>query len=148
MKTTVFEPITDKKTINEIKYFLQRSPRDYLLFLLLTETSIRQADVLRLKIRNAKRDRIIFEDSSGLTEYHLSNDCQTALEEHLVTLPYRNLTDTWLFPTRKHTTHLNHGQARRVFAAAAQAVGLSDLSVENLRATYLYWKYVDQLDGK
>ncbi|BBB89687.1 site-specific integrase [Methylomusa anaerophila] len=142
------EPIRNKKQITALKNYLRgQNLRDYLLFVLGINSGLRISDLLKLTVEDVKlQDRItIREQKTGkMKDFPLSETCKKAIHEYLKTT---NLTDGYLFTSRKGKNPITRVQAYRILSEAAKTVGITEpIGTHTLRKTFGYHAYINGTD--
>lgn len=142
------EPIRNKKQIEALKKYLRgQNIRDYLLFVLGINSGLRISDLLKLTVEEVKdQDRIsIREQKTGkMKDFPLSETCKKAIQEYLKA---NELTDGYLFPSRKGGRPITRVQAYRILNEAAEQVGIKEsVGTHTLRKTFGYHAYQSGVD--
>lgn len=156
MKQNV-EAIRDKATIEKMKkYLLNKSDRDYALFVLGINSGLRVSDLLSLKVSdvcdNGKlKDRItLTEKKTGKRkDFPISDASRKALSLLLEGLKNDNTdnNNAWLFPSRKGNEPITRGQAWRILIDAGKHAGMKDsIGTHSMRKTFGYHAYKKGMD--
>jgi len=144
------EPIKNKKKIQEIqKYLKAKNLRDYLLFVIGTNTGRRISDILKLQVKDVMDDQGNIKEFWLLTEQKtkkqarikLNSKVRQAIKEYIATLADYNM-DTYLFASRKGGKPITRQHAWLILKDAADATGLDVIvGTHTLRKTWGYHAY-------
>ncbi len=142
------EPIRNKKQITALKNYLRgRNRRDYLLFVLGINSGLRISDLLKLTVADVQnQDRISMrEQKTGKRkDFPLSDTCKKAIQEYLKTA---EITDGYLFTSRKGKQPITRVQAYRILSEAAKTIGITEsIGTHTLRKTFGYHAYINGTD--
>jgi integrase len=135
------KPIRDKQQIEDMKFSLKRfcSERDYILFLLGINSGLRIGDLLKLKVKDVKKKKVLV-----IQEGKTSKPRTIYLESVYAELnAYINTIDSeWLFPSRKGDKPISSVQAYRQLNKASEMVDITEgIGTHTLRKTFGYWHY-------
>lgn len=137
------EPIRDLEKVECIRGWLLKHAhyRDYLLFVLGTNTGLRVSDLLRLRVRDIKSDHIYLrEKKTGKAKrFKLNPQLVKMIQEYA----HGKDKDDYLFPSlRNPQKPLDRHQAYRIINQAARACGVTDrIGTHTLRKTFGYHFY-------
>lgn len=142
------EPIRNKKQIETLKKYLKgQDIRNYLLFVLGINSGLRISDLLKLTVEDVKnQDRISIREqkTNKHKDFPLSDTCKKVIQEYLKTT---NITDGYLFTSRKGNKPITRVQAYRILSEAAKTVGITEpIGTHTLRKTFGYHAYVNGTD--
>jgi len=136
------EPIRDKNKIKLIKnILLERSKRNYMLFVVGINTGLRIGDILSLKVENV-RDKthiIINEQKTSKNKQFLIN---TNLKEELDQYIEGMDDKEYLFQSRiGNNKPLSRFQAYRILSKVGKEAGLERIACHSTRKTFGYHHY-------
>lgn len=141
-----FQPIWSLEQLNDMKWSLKKwcDERDYIMFLLGINTSLRVSDLLKLKINDIKGKKKLAV-KEGKTEkphtIYLTN-IYKELNDYIETLE----STVWLFPSRKEKP-ISRIQAYRQLNKASEMVDIPDgIGTHAMRKTFGYWYYKQTKD--
>ncbi|MFK3960188.1 tyrosine-type recombinase/integrase [Guptibacillus hwajinpoensis] len=137
------EAIQNTKQIYHLKEALiNRSKRDYLLFILSINTGIRLTPLLHLTLHDVMNNESFKEylESSitETTDIYLNTEVKRALTRYTDNQPQK--TNYYLFHTKKDPTHpITRQQVHRILSQAGKEAGLDQpISFHSLRKTFGY----------
>jgi len=138
----VVEPIRDIEKIEEIKnILLEKSSRNYMIFLVGINTGLRIGDLLKLKVedvRNRKHIYIKEQKTSKVKRFLINTVLRKELDKYL-----KDMTkEDHLFQSRIGTNKaLSRFQAYRIISMAGRKVGLERVACNSTRKTFDYHHY-------
>lgn len=142
------EPIRDIKKINEIKsYLLEKSDRDYFLFVLGINAGPRISEILPFTVNDVTADRLSIYESKNDNNLRIYVNPQ--LRKVINWYIEGKQPEDLLFPSRKGkgSRPITRVQAYNILNDAARAVGLQDnIGTHTLRKTFGYWHYKNYKD--
>lgn len=136
------QPLRSLELIQDMKWSLKRhcSERDYILFLLGINTSLRVGDLLRLRVTDIKREKKVTLREGKTRKprtIYLSN-VYDELAEYVEPLPEK----AWLFPSRKGDAPISRVQAYRQLIKAGDMADIPEgIGTHTMRKTFGYWHY-------
>ncbi len=142
------DPIRDIDKINAIKRNLQqKSPRDFLLFVIGINTGIRVSDLLSLKVGDVvengqiKEFLYVTEGKEGVRKaFYINRNVRDALADYLKRGEF--MEDDYLFKSKKDRLPITRQQAYRIINSAAKEVGITaKIGTHTLRKTFGYHAY-------
>ena len=141
------EPIRDIKTLKHFeKCLLNKSDRDYILFIIGINSGFRISDILRLKIADVKNKdfiEIIEQKTGKYRRFPLNSQMKSILKKYC---EYKKL-DSWLFPSRKAYGHISRVQAYRIINGISKELNLDlNIGTHTLRKTFGYHFYKQTKD--
>ena len=132
-------PIRDKDSIQKMKAYLSKNPRDLLLFTIGLNSALRISDILSLKVGQVKSGYVILkEQKTNKTKRFPLN--KSVME---VLLPYiaGKGDEDYLFESQKGNK-LSRCQAYRIIKKASRVCGLSEeIATHSMRKTFAYKVY-------
>lgn len=141
-------PIKDVESINRIKEALkQKSPRDFLLFVVGINTGIRICDLLNLKVKDVWEGEMVkeflFIDGDGhhkKSTFYINNNVREALKDYISAA---NLTNNdYLFASKNYDKPISRQQAYRIINMAAREAGIQgEIGTHTIRKTFGYHAY-------
>lgn len=142
------EPIRDMRKLELIKQYLkENSPRNYVLFVLGTNTGLRISDILPIKVGQIRGTHIdIKEKKTGKTKLiKINKTLREALDNYTA-----NMQDyEYLFKSRnmkqdsgKKYEPIDCSMAYKVLNEAAQRFGVESIGTHSLRKTFGYHYYL------
>ncbi|MFK4323161.1 integrase [Bacillus sp. RC145] len=138
------QPIRSKKQIADMKWALKRhcSERDYILFLLGLNTGLRVGDLLKLKVSDVRKKKVVIREgkTKKARQLNLSN-IYDEIQEYI-----RTVDSEWLFPSRKGDKSITPTQAYRQLQKAADMAGLESIGTHTMRKSFGYWFYKQTKD--
>lgn len=141
----IVQPLRDRKKIELFKQELMKKDyRNYMLFLIGTNTGLRISDILELKVKDVQGSHIIINEmKTGKIKRAYIN---SKLREEIDT--YIDLKDDedWLFPSRKKGYHIKRVQAYKILNEVASKIGVEEVGTHTLRKTFGYWHYKQYKD--
>jgi integrase len=133
------EPIRDKKKIQEIKeILLQKSYRNYMIFVVGINTGLRVGDLLRLKVEDVRNKRhiIIKEQKTSKNKQFLIN---ANLRNELNKFTEDMADHEYLFQSRiGNNKPLSRFQAYRILSAAGKEANLERISCHSTSYLQVY----------
>ena len=143
----IVQPIRDKNKINEMKIELKKQgTRDYLLFVIGTNTGLRISDIIKLKVLDVlNEDRttkthitIVEKKTKKLKKFKINDSLSREIIEYTKNM---KMTD-YLFCSRKGVNKaITRVQAYRILNAVAKKIGLEEIGTHTLRKTFGYHFY-------
>lgn len=136
------EPIRDLEKIQELKdYLLNRSYRDYFLFIFGINSGLRISDILPLRamdVRYAKHLKVREKKTGNARKIYISDTLKNEIEKYT-----RKLADSdYLFPSRKGIKPISRVQAWLIIHEAAKACRIEGaIGTHTLRKTFGYHFY-------
>jgi integrase len=152
------QPIRDPKKIVAMRELLRaQNPRDELLFIVGINTALRISDLLSLTLSDVTdisgkilEEISMKEQKTGkIRSFPLNRVIRENLAEWLPRLEANENLNASLFPSQKGEGEaITRWHARRVLAAAGEAVGLKNIGTHSLRKTFGYhafmrWKNIE-----
>ncbi|MED1107521.1 tyrosine-type recombinase/integrase [Bacillus paramycoides] len=138
------QPIRSKEQIADMKWALKRhcSERDYILFLLGLNTGLRVGDLLKLKVSDVRKKKVVIREgkTKKARQLNLSN-IYDEIQEYI-----RTVDSEWLFPSRKGDKSITPTQAYRRLQKAADMAGLESIGTHTMRKSFGYWFYKQTKD--
>ncbi|MED1042444.1 tyrosine-type recombinase/integrase [Bacillus mycoides] len=138
------QPIRSKEQIADMKWALKRhcSERDYILFLLGLNTGLRVGDLLKLKVSDVRKKKVVIREgkTKKARQLNLSN-IYDEIQEYI-----RMVDSEWLFPSRKGDKAITTTQAYRQLQKAADMAGLESIGTHTMRKSFGYWFYKQTKD--
>ncbi|BFH18169.1 putative integrase/recombinase YoeC [Paenibacillus dendritiformis] len=135
------QPIRDIKQIEMMKSFLlNRSIRDWFLFVMGINVGLRISDLLPLQVKHVKNKThiVIRERKTGKSKrFPINAELRSLINEYIE----GKTNDDFLFPSRKTKKNIDRIQAYRILNAAAAEVGLCEIGTHTLRKTFGYHFY-------
>lgn len=137
------QPIRNKDTIERVKNILKaKNYRDFLLFVIGTNTGFRISDLLKLKVIDVKdKTHIeIREEKTNKSNRIVINDyLKQCLDKHIKDMQ----NDDYLFHSRKGINQpMTRTQAYRIINSACSNAGIMDkIGTHTLRKTFGYHHY-------
>ncbi|HDR7607674.1 tyrosine-type recombinase/integrase [Bacillus mycoides] len=138
------QPIRSKEQIADMKWALKRhcSERDYILFLLGLNTGLRVGDLLKLKVSDVRKKKVVIREgkTKKARQLNLSN-IYDEIQEYI-----RTVDSEWLYPSRKGDKAITTTQAYRQLQKAADMAGLDSVGTHTMRKSFGYWFYKQTKD--
>lgn len=137
------QPIRDVKKIEEMKKgLLERSKRDWFLFVFGINTGLRIGDILKLKVKDVKgRTHIsLIEGKTRKKKWvPINNDLKQTIDDYT----HGMKSDDTLFPSyrTRGKTAISRVQAYRILNFVADDCGLEEIGTHTLRKTFGYHFY-------
>jgi integrase len=138
----VVEPIRDIEKIEEIKdVLLEKSYRNYMIFLVGINTGLRIGDLLKLKVEDVKNRKHIYikeQKTSKVKRFLINTTLRKELDKYM-----KDMTkDEHLFQSRIGTNKpLSRFQAYRIMSSVGKEVGLERIACNSTRKTFGYHHY-------
>lgn len=141
------QPIRDKGKIEAMKAeLLKNGYRDYLLFVLGTNTGLRISDLLKLKVSDVKdKTHIVITEQKTKKEKraYITPYLREVLDSYTKSMG----EDEYLFQSRVGNNQpISRVQAYRILNQAAAKVGLEEVGTHTLRKTFGYFHYQQNKD--
>lgn len=143
----VVEPIRSMELVLDIAdYLLEKSERDYLLFMTGIYTGLRISDILKLRVRDV-RDRV----GIKLTEDKTHHERDVYICNDLRKIYKKNLKDRknyeYLFKSRIGPNKaITRDRAYNILRDAAKKFGLKSIGTHTMRKTFGYFLYKNTND--
>ena len=138
------QPIRDQEKIYEIKNkLLEKSKRNYMIFVLGVNTGLRVSDLVKLKVKDVRgHDHIIItEKKTGKDKRILiTPSLKKELKSYIIDLH----DDDYLIQAQGRKNHLSRFMVYKILKAAAKECGLREIGTHTLRKTFgyhFYYKY-------
>lgn len=136
------QPIRDRNKIQKIKQLLkEKSPRDYLLFIMGINSGLRISDILKLKVKDVKnKTHINIEETKTRKKkrFLINVNLKHAIDQYIT----NKKDDEYLFKSRQGgNTPINRTMVYKILNNVASLVGLTDVGTHTLRKTFSYWHY-------
>ncbi len=140
------QPIRDPECIFYIKRFLKKqSERNHILFVTGINSGLRIADILELRVRDAKRP--YFNLIEKKTKKKKRIDMTPVLQRELKAYIEGKEDHEYLFKSREGINKpISRSMAYKILRAAAEHVGLDDIGTHTLRKTFGYHFYKQTKD--
>lgn len=143
------EPIRSKKDIETISnYLLNRSKRDYLLFVVGINTALRISDLIRLKYADLQNNHItIYERKTGKRNQIFINDkIKSILKSYADEFDLK--PNNYIFYSQKNRRkHIDRVQAWRIISDATINCNIDgNFGTHTLRKTFCYHAYKETKD--
>ena len=144
------EALKDKRDIDLLKTVLkQKNIRDYLLFVVGTNTGLRIGDILKLKVSDFITDRKVAKKHLIVTEQKTGKERRIAINNNIQKAFKSFLTqcnpslDAYIFLSRKGANKpITCTQAYRILNEAAAACKIDiNFGTHTMRKTWAYWTY-------
>ncbi len=135
------QPIRDPELLEELKKHLkQKNERDYVMFMVGINTGFRISDILLLKVKDVRGDRInIREKKTGKTKNVV---IRPALKKVLRSYIANKKPHEYLFKSRKgRNKHLRRESAYCILKKAAEEVGIEEFGSHSMRKTFGFMFY-------
>lgn len=142
------EPIRDKHKLDELKdYFLERPKRDYMLYFLGMNLTLRITDLLKLRVCDL-RDKDYFTLVEKKTGKYKKIPVLPHVKKEIRTYVKDMKDSDYLFRAlyRKENKPIDRSQAWRIITAAAKACNLDRIGTHSFRKTYGYHYYQSTKD--
>lgn len=135
------QPIRDMDQIYYIKKFLrEQSERNYLLFVTGINSGLRISDLLRLRVRDAKRLYIDLREKKTGKQKRIK--INKALKKALADYIKDKDDQEFLFKSREGLNKpISRSTAYNILKEAAEYVGLDGIGTHTMRKTFGYWHY-------
>lgn len=141
------DAIRDLKKIKEMKLLLkEKSPRDYLLFVLGINTGLKISEILSLKISDLLDEKKRMKSFLELniigegTPIYINSKVKKALQVYLSVKSYQH--SDYLFTSTKTNQPITRQQAYRIINHAAKTVGIEGkIGTHSMRKTFGYHAY-------
>lgn len=134
------QPIRNLIHLEDMKWSLKRfcGQRDYILFLIGINTGLRISDLLKLKVSDVKKKRIVILEGKTKKSRNIQLD-----NIHGEIMNYiKTVNSEWLFPSRKGDKPISTIQAYRQLNRAAEMADLNEgIGTHTMRKTFGYWHY-------
>lgn len=135
------QPIRDTETIEEIKQFLlERSYRNYMIFVVGINTGLRIQDILKLKVKDFQGDYLVLHEmKTGKRKIQkLTPVLQRELKKYIEGMDKQD----YLFPSRQGKGKpIKRDMAYKIMREAADELDLIDIGTHTLRKTFGYQLY-------
>ena len=141
------EPIRNKEKIELVKRILkQHGTRDFLLFLMGTNSGLRISDILKLKVLDVKDKKyieLIEQKTSKYKRFPITKSFKKELDEFIVGKD----NDEWLFASQRGNKAISRIQAYRIICSACVGAGITThIGTHTLRKTFRYHFYQENKD--
>lgn len=135
------QPIRDPDQIEKMKsILLQKSYRDWFLFIMGINTGLRISDLLKLKVKDVrgKTHITIQEQKTGkLKRFRINAELQEHIERYTAEMDL----ESYLFKSRRGKQPIQRVQAYKILKEAAKKAGIADIGTHTLRKTFGYHFY-------
>lgn len=138
-------PLDTKEKIEDFKWALKKfaSERDYILFLIGTNTGLRVSDILKIKtediikLKNKKEKELkIQEKKTTKSRFVRLNNIFPEVIAYA-----EGVKSEWLFPSRKGNAAVSVIQVWRQFQKASEWAEIEGIGTHTMRKTFGYWMY-------
>lgn len=140
------QPIRDPNKIKEIQEFLlEKSERNYMLFVFGINTGLRISDILKIRVKDVKGHYIsLREEKTGKQKrLRITPNLKRELDKYTNTMS----DDDYLFQSRKGKNKpIQRNAAYNILREAAEEVGLNEIGTHTLRKTFGYHFYYQTKD--
>ncbi|WLR44412.1 site-specific integrase (plasmid) [Bacillus carboniphilus] len=142
----VVQPIRDKELLQEIKHTLkQRNERNYMLFLLGTNTALRISDILKLKVKDVEGWYITIREQK--TNKHKKVKMTMELKREIQKYIQNKDKHEYLFKSRQGKNKpITRSAAYKVLRQIGEEFDLEEFSCHSLRKTFGYHFYKQHQD--
>lgn len=144
----IVQPIREKESITNIKNFFEdkKNKRDLLLFTLGINSGLRISDLLKLKVEDIDKNRVIIREqkTQKTKDFKLNQECRRVLNEYL---SETGMTSGFLFASQKGGTPITRQHAHRILNEAKKKCGIIEkIGCHTLRKTFGYHLYKTGID--
>lgn len=141
------QPIRDKKKVEEIKrYLLNKSERNYIMFLLGINLGLRISDILALKVRDVRNTthvKVKEQKTGKINKLVINSELKRALDKYTQDRP----ASEFLIKSRTGKNKaITRDMAYKILIEAAQHVGLEEIGTHTMRKTFGYHFYQKEKD--
>ncbi len=138
------EPIKSKKTLTKLEMLLKaKSDRDYVIWVLGTNTGLRVGDIVGLKVKDVEGDVVTLkEQKTGKHKVvRLTNKLKATLKNYIA--KYGLKSNQNLFSSRQNSS-VSIRQVQRVIKAMAKKLNVAEnINSHSMRKTYAYNLYTN-----
>lgn len=140
------QPLRSKEQIEDMKYALRKhcSERDYILFLIGINTGLRVSDLLKLKVKDLKKKKLVIKEGKTSKPRTISiANIYDEVQAYISTVT----ASEWMFPSRKGDKPISSVQAYRQLNKASELMGITEgIGTHTMRKTFGYWFYKQSKD--
>lgn len=135
------EPIRDRRDIERLKKtLLDKSERDYIMFMVGINAGLRVSDILQLKVRNVRGSHIKIREQK--TQKYKNIAINPALKKALEPFIRNRRNDEYLIRSRQGDNRpISRQRAYSILRDAADACGLDSVGTHTMRKTFGYQMY-------
>jgi len=143
----IVQPIRDKEKIEDMKRELLKSGyKNYLMFVIGINTSLRIGDILELKVKDLRDKthiKIIEQKTDKIKRFLINSSLKNVTNKFIKGMR----EEEYLFQSRKgENKPISRVQAYRILNSAGSKVGLKKIGTHTLRKTFGYWHYKQNND--
>lgn len=143
------QPLRTKEEIQNMILALRRgngaypkrpeiAERDVLLFLIGINTGLRVNDLVRLKVKDVKKDTFLIREGKTRKQREIN---VSMLRKEIDSFIEGKADDEYLFKSQKGSKHISTTQAYRILAEAGKYAGYDYIGTHTMRKTFGYHHY-------
>lgn len=133
------EPIRDLDLLYKIYEYLKlKNERDYIMFMIGTNTGLRVGDILRLKVRDFKnKDCLVVREqkTSQSKEIPINSDLKKAIKPFIAD---KNLNDYILISQRNKIKSIKRNRAYTILKEVGEMFNIEHIGTHTMRKTFGY----------
>lgn len=143
------QPLRTKEEINNMILALRRgngaypkrpeiAERDVLLFLIGINTGLRVNDLVRLKVKDVKKDTFLIREGKTRKQREIN---VSMLRKEIDSFIEGKADHEYLFKSQKGSNHISTTQVYRILAGAGEYAGYDYIGTHTMRKTFGYHHY-------